>query len=163
MKKLMIAIAVSLLTTAIWAKKPISGNSNSFLKGYEVSSLDENSYQLSYENASAHFTIEVCPGESECCYLLRGDNVEVMYVCNDLGLGLRKMPEKWQQLSTKSYAGLVENKAFCYQSLLTPKRKSTKKALALIACFFPSVIKEEARDVVFQNQSLPKTDGLAQQ
>lgn len=162
MKKLLIAIVIVLLASSAWAKKPISGNSNSFLKGYEVSRLNENLYQLSYENASNRFTIEVCPTESECCYLLRGENVEVMYVCNDLGFGLRKMPEQWQQLSPKSYAGLVSNKAFSYQSLLTPKHKNTKKALGLIACFFPSVVREDARDVVFQNQPAIKTDGIAQ-
>lgn len=149
MKTLAILFTTLLLATASYAGKTITGDSNTFLDDYKLTQIDDNKFELSYANSTEKFTVEVCPKEKECCYMVRGENVEVMYLCNKMGMGLRKMPEASQSLSTDVYCKLVDCKAFKYQSLLTANKKKTKDALGIIACFFPSVINAESQNLVF--------------
>ena len=163
MKQIVILLVMILIASGSYAKKTISGNSNSFLDEYQVSQVNENLYELTYANSTEKFTIEVCPEESKCCYLVRGEQVEVMYLCNEMGFGLRKMPESSQKLSTNKYSKLLDIQAFRQQSLLTPKQKSTNAALGIIACFFPQVINDESRGLVFYpNKETSKSKLTAQ-
>lgn len=153
MKTLLIITAALFIATFSFAGRAISGNTNTYLDGYKVSQLDENKYLLTYENSSETFTIEVCPKDKECCYLVRGNKIEVMYLCNQNGLGLRKMPLADRQISTDEYCKYLNCKSFKYQSLLTPNKKRTKEALGIIACFFPEVINKDSRTFVFNTQT----------
>lgn len=149
MKQIVILVVVLSIALGTYAKKAITGDSNSFLDEYKVAQLDKNLYELTYANSTETFTIEVCPDEEKCCYLVRGEQVELMYLCNEMGFGLRKMPDCSQKLSTNKYCQMLDKSAFRYQSLLSPKHKSTNAALGLIACFFPYVINDESRGMVF--------------
>ena len=131
MRTLSILITALLLATTVFAGKTLTGDSNTFLDEYKVVKVDQNMFELTYANSNEKFTIEVCPKEKECCYLVRGEHVEVMYLCNEAGLGLRKMPDALQKISTDEYCKLVDCNAFRYQSLLTPKKKTKKP------CLFP--------------------------
>lgn len=153
MKKIVFIVITLSFAITLNAKEAITGNSNTFLRDYKISQISENLYELTYENSTEKFTIEVCPKQKQCCYLLRGNNIELMYLCSELGFGLRKMPEGAQKLATGTYCNIIDNKAFSYQSLLTPKYKSEKKALALIACFFPGVISTNSTTLVFNPAS----------
>lgn len=158
MKTISILIISLFFASTVFASKAITGDSNSFLDDYQITNVSENTYELTYSNSTEKFTIEVCPKEAECCYLVRNNHFEVMYLCNGAGFGLRKMPDKDQSMSTAQYCKLVDCKAFKYQSLLTPKKKNTKSALGLIACFLPYVVNEPSRELVFNptNTKLPK-------
>ena len=163
MKRIEILVVVILIAMGSYAHKTISGNSNSFLNEYQVSQIDKNLYELNYANSTEKFTIEVCPEDSRCCYLVRGESLEVMYLCNDLGFGLRKMPDDLQKLSTSKYGKYLDNEAFKMQSLLSPKHKSTNAALGMIACFFPFVVNDESRGLVFSpDKEIPKSKLTAQ-
>ena len=162
MKTIFLIVITLLIAFTVNAKKAITGNSNTFLDDYKISQIDENLYELSYSNSTEKFTVEVCPKENECCYLVRGNHIELMYLCNELGFGLRKMPNNSQQLTTSTYSNLVFNKAFSYQSLLTPKQKSKKKAQGLIACFFPEVINQNSQSIVFNPQKKLNNSSLTQ-
>jgi hypothetical protein len=143
---ILVFVLVSVLT---FAGKTITGMSNSVLDEYRITPVGENMYQLSYSNGEATFTIEVCHDKNECCYLLRGDAVEVMYVCNEFGFGMRKMPNRLKKLETAVYKNLIDPVTFSQQSQLTEKQKDETDALALIACFFPMAIKAESYGLVF--------------
>ncbi|MFA9389298.1 MAG: hypothetical protein ACERKD_05800 [Prolixibacteraceae bacterium] len=150
MKRIVIISTIlMMITMSVSSKNVLNGNSNTFLQDYTITRVGDQLYELSYTNSDEKFTIEVCPKEAECCYLVRSDKIEVMYLCNNAGFGLRKIPDNQQLLSTKEYCNLVNCNAFSYQSLLTPNKKNTKKALGLIACFFPEVINENSREIVF--------------
>jgi hypothetical protein len=151
MKTFLILLSVLLLLGIEATSKPVaSGESNTFLDSYKLVQTADNVFELSYANTAEKFTIEVCPVADECCYLVRGKKVEVMYQCNALGFGLRKMPEAQQSRPTSDYGQLLNCKTFMYHSCITQKQPGVKKALKLIACFFPEVIHEEARIQVFQ-------------
>jgi len=128
----------------------ISGSSNTPLDDYCLTQVDDTHFALTYSNAESTFTIEICNDEKECCYLLRGESVEIMYLCNEDGFGMRKMPEKFQKLDVNGYKQSINYTAFGQQSLLTPNKKNKKDALGLIACFFPNSINSEAYETIFK-------------
>ena len=164
MKQLILIFTFLMLSTlGALSKTTLTGNSNTFLKDYQIVQTDENRYELTYSNSSEKFSIEVCPSESECCYLLRNNKIEVMYLCNENGFGLRKMPLDKSQLATSEYCDLVNCKTFMYHSLISSKKKNTKKALGLIACFFPEVINESSRTIVFNPNKSSDDSKLAAQ
>lgn len=154
MKTIVILLITLLLSSSLFAKKVVKGYSNTSLDDYRVEKMDDNKYELTYSNSNEKFTIEVCPDKAKCCYLVRGKQVEVMYVCNELGFGLRKMPAELQSMPTAQYKNLVDNKSFRYQSLLSPNHKNPRKAVGIIACFFPEVIDDSAKQLVFNAQPL---------
>jgi hypothetical protein len=127
----------------------ISGNSNTPLENYCLTQVDDTHFNLTYSNAESSFTIEICKGDDECCYLLRGESIEIMYLCNENGFGMRKMPEKLQKLDVNKYKHSINHDAFGQQSLLSPNRKDKKEALGIIACFFPNSINSDAYETVF--------------
>lgn len=141
--------------------KVITGQSNTLLQEYQINRVDDNTYKLSYSDAEATFTIEVCHEKNECCYLLRGDAVEVMYLCNELGFGMRKMPDRLKTLETASYKQFINSESFSQQSLLSCNQKNKDEALALIACFFPLVVKAESYGAVFNYRPEGGNDKLS--
>lgn len=162
MKTTVFILLFVLVSAITFAGKPITGTSNTRLGNYVVTPMGDNMYQLSYSNGDANFTIEVCKDldKKHCCYLLRGDHIEVMYQCNELGFGMRKMPDNKKKLETSEYKHLIDAETFSQQSLLSPNRKSETDALALIACFFPLVIKDNSYDLVFNTNNNKEKDKL---
>jgi hypothetical protein len=138
---ILVFVLVSVIT---FAGETITGKSNSLLGTYTIAPMGENMYKLSYSNGDATFTIEVCKEKEQCCYLLRGNSVEVMYLCNEFGFGMRKMPDNRKKLETEVYKHLIDAETFSQQSLLTCNRKTQ-----MIACFFPHVIKTNSYGIVF--------------
>jgi hypothetical protein len=155
---ILVFVLVSLLT---FAGETITGKSNSLLGNYTIAPMGENIFKLSYSNSDAVFTIEVCKEKEQCCYLLRSDAVEVMYLCNELGFGMRKMPDNRKKLETDVYKHLIDAETFSQQSLLTSNRKTQSEALALIACFFPHVIKTNSYGIVFNYTNEGKIEELS--
>ena len=150
MKQFILSLIILMAAiTSASSKTLISGESNTFLQEYKVIQINNNNYELTYSNSPEKFIIEVCPDENKCCYLVRNPKIEVMYLCNENGFGLRKMPLEQRKLATSDYCDLINCKTFMYQSLMTPNKKDTKDALGLIACFFPEVINESSRGIVF--------------
>lgn len=149
MRTIILNLVFVLVSTLTFGGNTIKGESNTLLGEYLITPAGENLYQLSYANGEGTFNIEVCKGEKECCYLLRSDAFEVMYLCNELGFGMRRMPDKYKKIETSAYKQLIESEAFSQQSLLTNLKKNESEALSLIACFLPLVIKNDAYQLVF--------------
>jgi hypothetical protein len=149
MRTTILILVLVLVSTLMFGGNAIKGKSNTILGDYLLTPIGENLYQLSYSNGEASFTIEVCKDKKACCYLLRSDEVEVMYLCNELGFGMRRMPDKYKKIETSEYRQLINSETFGQQSLLTTTRKNESEALSLIACFFPLVIKNDAYQLVF--------------
>jgi len=163
MKTIVLILTFVLVFFSTFAAKTITGDSNSSLNQYQLTQTGENLYELKYSNSGATFTIEICKQKHECCYLLRGDKIEVMYLCSEDGFGLRRMPEKFKKIDTSVYKQYIDSKSFQQQSLLSESRKNESQALGLIACFFPCCINPEAFDVVFNTQKTGKGTELTLQ
>jgi len=163
MKTTFIILLLGFMSLYAFAGKTITGNSNSALDQYKVTQTGENLYELTYSNSGATFTIEVCKNRSECCYLVRNDKIEVMYLCNEDGFGLRKMPEKLKKIDSSAYKQLIDPGSFQQQSLLSTSRKTEEQALGLIACFFPGSINPESFAKVFNTPKSGKGTELTLQ
>jgi hypothetical protein len=161
MRTTLLILVLVLVSAITFAGKTITDTSNTLLGEYTITPVSENTYQLSYSNGDASFTIEVCKGKKECCYLLRGNAVEVMYLCNEYGLGMRKMPDNRKNLDTEVYRHLIKPEMFSQQSLLTCNRQSESDALAIIACFFPLVINNDSYGLVFNYTKDNDKEGLS--
>jgi hypothetical protein len=153
MKTTLIILLLGFVSLFSFAGKTLTGDSNTILNQYQVTQVGENLYELTYSNSGATFTIEVCKQKRECCYLLRNENIEVMYLCNGDGFGMRKMPEKLKKIDTSVYKQLINPDSFQQQSLLTTNKKDEKQALGLIACFFPNAINANSFNKLFKVQN----------
>lgn len=163
MRTTILILTFVLVFFSAFAVKTITGDSNSSLDQYQLTQISENLYELSYSNSGTKFTIEVCNYKDECCYLLRSEKIELMYLCNEDGFGMRKMPEKLKKISSSVYKNLIDSKSFQQQSLLSSSRKDEKQALGLIACFFPDAINSDSFNVVFNTQKTVKGSELTSQ
>jgi len=152
MRTTFLILTFILVSFSSFAGKTITGDSNSSLCQYQLTQSGENLYELTYSNSGATFIIEICKNKHECCYLLRNEKIELMYLCNEDGFGLRKMPEKLKKIDKLVYKHLIDPNSFHQQSLLTKNNKDEKQALGLIACFFPNCINPESFDKVFKIQ-----------
>jgi len=161
MKTTLFILLLGLISFSTFAGNTITGDSNSILDQYKITQVGENLYELSYSNAGATFTIEVCKQKHECCYLLRNEKVELMYLCNEDGFGLRKMPEKLKRIDCSVYKQLIDPVSFQQQSQLSTSRKTENQALGLIACFFPNSINPKSIDKVFNTQKNGKGTELS--
>lgn len=163
MRTIVLILAFIFVSFISIAGKTITGDSNSSLDQYQVSQTGENLYELTYSNSGATFTIEICKNKHECCYLLRNEKVEVMYLCNDEGFGMRRMPEKLKKIETSVYKNLIDPNSFQQQSLLSSSRKNEMQVLGLIACFFPNSINPESFNVVFKTSKAANKPELTSQ
>jgi hypothetical protein len=163
MKTTVLIMLFCLVSIFTFAGKSITGDSNSVLNQYQLTQVGENIYELTYSNSGATFTIEVCKKMNGCCYLLRNEKIEMMYLCSEDGFGLRKMPEKLKKIDTSVYKQLIDPNSFQQQSLLSLSRKNEKQALGLIACFFPGSINPESFDMVFNTSETGNRPELTSQ
>jgi hypothetical protein len=161
MKSILLTLTIVVFVLSTSANDMIKGDSHTSLSTYEIQKKGDSLYELNYANSSEKFTIEICPAESECCYLVRNEHVELMYVCSSFGFGLRKMPEKLQHLNCQSYSKYLNMESFATQSVLTPNKKSTNEALGIIACFLPLSVTNTYFDTVFNPTK--QTDKLTSQ
>lgn len=160
MKTTVLILLFGFVSLYTFAAKAITGDSNSILDQYQVTQVGENLYELTYSNSGATFSIEICKQKQECCYLLRNEKIEVMYLCNKNGFGLRKMPEKLKSIDTSLYGQLIDPASFQQQSVLSTSRKDEKQALGLIACFFPNTIKAASFNQLFELKNREKIPEL---
>jgi len=156
MKSILTFLILLVFATSTLASSAAKGDSNTFLSNYEIKEKSKNIYELSYANTSEKYIIEVCPKEMECCYLVRNEHFEVMYLCSKNGFGLRKMPDKLQKIDIAKYGNFLNNESFNQQSILTPIKKTRMEAMGLIACFLPLVIKDESHEIVFKHTRFEK-------
>ncbi|HPR33677.1 MAG TPA: hypothetical protein PLK12_16365 [Prolixibacteraceae bacterium] len=163
MKTLVILFVMAIASLNARAVPNFDGSSNSPLGTYRITPIGENLFELRYDKAREIFTIEACPEKQNCCYLIRGKNIELMYVCNELGFGLRKMSTRYQTMDVARYRNSVRTESFRDQSRLCRERKTTREALGLIACFFPNTIQPGAFDLVFQMTPTNETPALSMQ
>jgi hypothetical protein len=163
MKTTLFIFLLGLISFSTFAGNTITGDSNSILDQYKITQVGDNLYDLTYANSGATFTIEVCKKINGCCYLLRNEKIELMYLCSEDGFGLRKMPEKFKRIDCSVYKQLIDPISFQQQSLLSTSRKTENQALGLIACFFPKSINAESFDKVFNTQKNGKGTELTLQ
>jgi len=128
----------------------LSGNSLTSLGEYQITELESEvignetvrKFQIEYENGNAPVTVLL--NERKRCndYFVRSNVMEIQYVCKKSGFGattisnsaFRKLPEQTNNM-------FLSQEALRQQEKLVNSQVSVEKALGLIACYYPNLLK----------------------
>ena len=155
-KLFILTICAALFTMGAEAKikdgKALNGNSLTDFGKYTVmvSNMpmvleDEvvKTYELTYENTSNPVQIGVLK-EKECkTYVVRSDEFEIEYTCNNGVFGVKRIEQRFQTLPKEELDARLNRVSYFQQRVICKNKKSEDEILGLIACYFPQLINEE--------------------
>lgn len=130
----------------------ISGQSLTELGQYSITTSSEalrigdealKTYELKYSNCDAPVLIGVKKTKKCMNFVVRTDNFEVEYVCNKHVFGVKRMNKAYQTVSRETIDRMMDNADFYSQRVISQNPKTEEEMLGLIACYFPSLIKDE--------------------
>jgi len=130
----------------------ISGQSLTELGQYSIRTSTEamtvgnemlKTYELSYTNSDSPVLIGVKKTKKCMNFIVRTDNFEIEYVCNKNVFGVKRIDKKNQTVSSAVINEMLDNAEFYSQRVISQYPKSEEELLGLIACYFPSLIKED--------------------
>lgn len=151
---LTICVAILSLGTSANVKdtKALTGNSLTDFGKYTVMVsemplvLDDEvvkTYEVTYENTSNPVHIGVVK-EKECVtYVVRSDEFEIEYTCNNGVFGVKKIESRFQTLPKEELDAKLNRVSYFSQRVICTNKKSEDEILGLIACYFPQLINEE--------------------
>ena len=130
----------------------ISGQSLTELGQYSINTSAEalqiggealKTYELVYSNSDSPVLIGVKKTKKCMNFIIRTDNFEVEYVCNNHVFGVKRIDKEYQTVSTNVINEMMDNAQFYTQRIISQYPKTEEELLGLIACYFPSLIKSE--------------------
>ncbi len=128
----------------------LSGNSLTSLGDYEITELDAEvidketfrKFEIVYENGSTPVTILL--NERKRCndYIVRSNVMEVQYVCKKSGFGATAISNsQYRMLPEQTNNMFLSQEALNQQEKIVNSQVSVEKALGLIACYYPALLK----------------------
>ena len=130
----------------------ISGQSLTELGQYRINTSPEalrigdetlKTYELTYSNFDAPVLIGVKKTKKCVNFIVRTDNFEVEYVCNQHVFGVKRVSKEYQTVSRETIDKMMDNADFYSQRVISQYPKTEEELLGLIACYFPSLIKDQ--------------------
>lgn len=132
----------------------ISGQSLTELGQYTISVSPEaikigdevlNTYQLLYSESDSPILIGVKKTKKCMNFIVRTDNFEVEYICKKHVFGVTKVNSDYRTVDLAKVNAMLDNFQFYAQRVISQNPKNEEELLGLIACYFPSLIKEQYR------------------
>ncbi|HAQ18682.1 MAG TPA: hypothetical protein DCR40_05520 [Prolixibacteraceae bacterium] len=129
----------------------LSGNSLTELGQYTIATSPDaitlggeavKTYELNYTNSDSPVLIGVKKTKKCMNFIVRTDNFEVEYVCKKHVFGVKRISKEYQTVSSDVINNMMDNSQFYTQRVITQNPKTEEELLGLIACYFPSLIKE---------------------
>lgn len=129
----------------------ISGQSLTELGQYTISNSSEaltidgealKTYELAYTNSDSPVLIGVKKTKKCMNFIVRTDNFEVEYVCNKHVFGVKRISKEYQTVNSEVINEMMDNAQFYTQRVISQNPKTEEELLGLIACYFPSLVKE---------------------
>lgn len=117
----------------------ISQSSNALAIGNETLKT----YELTYSNSDSPILIGVKKTKKCMDFIVRAKNFEVEYVCNNHVFGVKRINKDYQTVPTATINKMMDNADFYMQRVISQNPKTEEELLALIACYFPSLIKDD--------------------
>jgi len=142
------------LFTMATEKEPslISGQSLTELGHYAISLSSDalkcgdetlKTYELSYSNSDTPVLIGVKKTKKCMNFIVHAKNFEVEYVCNNHVFGVKRINKDYQTIPTATINKMMDNADFYMQRVISQNPKTEEELLGLIACYFPSLIKDD--------------------
>lgn len=100
-------------------------------------------YELNYTNYDSPVLIGVKKTKNCRNFIVRTDNFEIEYVCNKNVFGVKRINKEYQTISPAVINQMLDNADFYSQRIISQYPKTEEELLCLIACYFPSLIKED--------------------
>lgn len=162
-------LTICLLLVSLFAeakvKEPavVSGQSLTELGEYTISPAQEaltygneafKTYELRYSNMDAPILIGVKKTKKCMNFIIRTNNFEVEYICNKHVFGAKRISKEYQTVPTEVINAMMDNHDFYTQRVITQYPKTEEELLGLIACYFPSLIKDNNLAKLGQEASL---------
>jgi hypothetical protein len=152
-------ICLTIVSFGIQAKvkdaKAITGASLSEFGNYSIEKTDApmlvkgqkiKTYELVYENANRSVQIGVLPEKRCTNFILKTDMFEVEYVCNKNVFGVKKINTEYANISKDVNEAVLDKVGYFSQKVICQNPKTEEELLGLIACYFPSLIKEKYQE-----------------
>ncbi len=76
-------------------------------------------------------------------FIVHTDNFEVEYVCNKHVFGVKRINKEYQSVTLETINEMMDNEDFHRQRVISQNPKTEEELLGLIACLFPSLIKDD--------------------
>ncbi len=154
-KLFILTICVALLSLGASAKikdgQALSGNSLTEFGKYTIMVSnapmvinDEvvKTYELMYENTSNPIQVGVVKEEKCRTFIVRTDDFEIQYSCNNGVFGVKKIESRFQTLPKEEMDAKLDRANYFAQRVISTNQKSEDELLGLIACYFPKLVKE---------------------
>lgn len=78
-------------------------------------------------------------------FIVRTDNFEVECICKKHVFGVKKVNDGYRTVDLARVNAVLDNFQFYAQRVISQNPKNEEELLGLIACYFPSLIKEQYR------------------
>lgn len=151
---LMLCLLLVGLTSTAKTKEAtaISGQSLTELGDYQISRSEKalvlgneslKTYELTYTNSDSPVLIGVQKTKKCMNFIVRTNNFEIQYVCNNHVFGVKRIGKEYQTLPSEEISKLMDNADFYSQRVITQNPKTEAELLGLIACYFPSLLKDQ--------------------
>jgi hypothetical protein len=146
-------LLVSLISAARVSEKVlISGQTLTELGQYKISTTDKamkindeslKTYELCYSGCKSPVFIGVKNSKQCKNFIVRSNNFEVEYVCKKHVFGVKRINKDYQTISTAVIDDMMDNADFFRQRIISQNPKTEEELLGLIACYFPSLLKDD--------------------
>jgi hypothetical protein len=146
-------LLVSLISAARVSEKVlISGQTLTELGQYKISTTDKamkindeslKTYELCYSGCKCPVLIGVKNSKQCKNFIVRSNNFEVEYVCKKHVFGVKRINKDYQTISTAVIDDMMDNADFFRQRIISQNPKTEEELLGLIACYFPSLLKDD--------------------
>lgn len=155
-KLFLLTIGVALLGLSVSAKiktgQALTGQSLTEFGKYTVTVSDApmmvnnqavKTYDLNYENTTNPVKIGLVKTELCTTFIVRNEEFEIEYTCNKGVFGVKKIESQYKQLPTEEIEAKLDRVNYFAQRVICTNKKSEDELLGLIACYFPSLVKED--------------------
>ena len=155
-KLFILTICIAILSLGATAKikdgKSLSGTSLTDFGKYTIVNSDApmvvnneviKTYDLMYENTSNSVRIGLVKEKNCTTFLVRSDEFEIEYTCNNNVFGVKKIEEKYRELPQEEMRAKLDKVAYYAQRVICQNKKTNDELLGLIACYFPNLVNEE--------------------
>lgn len=155
-KLVLLAICVALLSVNVNGKikdgKAMTGNSLSDFGQYTITHSESpmvyqnkvlETYDLNYENTANPLRIGVLQERKCKTFIVRNDEFEIQYTCNNGYFGVKKIEKRFQEIPKEEMEVKLNKVGYYAQRVICQDKKSTDDLLGLIACYFPDLVNEE--------------------
>jgi len=135
-------------------EKATTGNSMTDFGKYKITASDEPmvvnnqalpTFDLSYENLNEVVKIGLVQEEKCITFIVRTDDFEIAYACNNGVFGVKRIDSKYQNLSKEAMDAKINRSSYLSQKVICTNKKPQEELLGLIACFFPNLINDDFR------------------